>query len=233
MLKIFKMINVKIRILRGLLEEAINNIDAGNSNHTEEELSEIIDDLTKLNRGIKRISKTYACEKILHCSPSTFDTYVKLGIIPPGHKEVGFKELSWSEKDFDEATLNKIRTQLIPPTVATQPQVNVWEEIDKEIASLTNDQKQILAQDQTYAGIEQELQFLIQQELINSVKGKVANSARGKELLDMQLKNIKDKKAKIVEEANKEAELFKKFQIATQANPNLTYAEFIKNVNGK
>lgn len=47
------MINVKIRILRGLLEEAINNIDAGNSNHTEEELNEIIDDLTKLNRGIK------------------------------------------------------------------------------------------------------------------------------------------------------------------------------------
>ena len=46
MLKIFKMINVKIRILRGLLEEAINNIDAGNSNHTEEELNEIIDDLT-------------------------------------------------------------------------------------------------------------------------------------------------------------------------------------------
>lgn len=40
MLKIFKMINVKIRILRGLLEEAINNIDAGNSNHTEEELNE-------------------------------------------------------------------------------------------------------------------------------------------------------------------------------------------------
>ena len=33
----------------------------------------------------------------------------KLGIIPPGHKEVGFKELSWSEKDFDEATLNKVR----------------------------------------------------------------------------------------------------------------------------
>ena len=94
--KLREMINVKIRLLRGLLEEAIKNIDAGNSNHTEEELNAIIDDLTKLNRGIKRISKTYACEKILHCSPSTFDTYVKLGIIPPGHKEVGFKELSWS-----------------------------------------------------------------------------------------------------------------------------------------
>ena len=107
--KLREMMNVKIRLLRGLLEEAINNIDAGNSNHTEEELNAIIDDLTKLNRGIKRISKTYACEKILHCSSSTFDTYVKLGIIPPGHKEVGFKKLSWSPKDFDEATMNKVR----------------------------------------------------------------------------------------------------------------------------
>lgn len=102
------MINYRLRVLRGLLEECINNIDAGNSNHNEEELNSIIKDLTKLNRGIKRISKRYACDKILHCSLSTFDNYVKLGLIPPGHKEVGFKELSWSEKDFDEVTMNKI-----------------------------------------------------------------------------------------------------------------------------
>lgn len=58
---------------------------------------------------VKDIQNDKRKDKILHCSPSTFDTYVKLGIIPPGHKEVGFKELSWSEKDFDEATLNKVR----------------------------------------------------------------------------------------------------------------------------
>lgn len=46
--KLREMMNVKIRLLRGLLEEAIKNIDAGNSNHTEEELNAIIDDLTKL-----------------------------------------------------------------------------------------------------------------------------------------------------------------------------------------
>lgn len=103
------MINVKLRILRGLLEECINNIDAGNSNHNEEELNDIIKNLTKLNRGIKRISKREACERILHCSPSTFDNYLKIGLIPPGHKEYGFKELSWSEKDFDEATLYRIK----------------------------------------------------------------------------------------------------------------------------
>ena len=103
------MINHRLKVLRGLLEECINNIDAGNSNHSEEELDSIIKDLTKLNRGIKRISKREACERILHCSPSTFDNYLKLGLIPPGHKEYGFKELSWSEKDFDEATLYRIK----------------------------------------------------------------------------------------------------------------------------
>lgn len=52
--------NVKLKILRKVLEEAINNIDAGNSNHSDDELDDIISSLTKLNRGIKRISKREA-----------------------------------------------------------------------------------------------------------------------------------------------------------------------------
>lgn len=99
--------NVKLKVLRKVLEEAIDNIDAGNSNHSDDELDDIISSLTKLNRGIKRISKREACERILHCSPSSFDNYIKLGLIPRGHKEYGFKELSWSEKDFDKAIEDK------------------------------------------------------------------------------------------------------------------------------
>lgn len=100
---------VKLNILKRLLQESIDNIDAGNSNFSEEELNNIIKDITKLNRGIKRISKREACERILHCSPSTFDNYLRLGLIPKGHKEYGFKELSWSEKDFDEAVMYRIK----------------------------------------------------------------------------------------------------------------------------
>lgn len=100
---------VKLNVLKRLLQESIDNIDAGNSNFSEEELTNIIKDITKLNRGIKRISKREACERILHCSPSTFDNYLKLGLIPKGHKEYGFKELSWSEKDFDEAVMYRIK----------------------------------------------------------------------------------------------------------------------------
>lgn len=62
--------NVKLKVLRKVLEEAIDNIDAGNSNHSDDELDDIISSLTKLNRGIKRISKREACERILHCSPN-------------------------------------------------------------------------------------------------------------------------------------------------------------------
>lgn len=65
--------NVKLKVLRKVLEEAIANIDAGNSNYSDDELDDIISSLTKLNRGIKRISKREACERILHCSPSSFD----------------------------------------------------------------------------------------------------------------------------------------------------------------
>lgn len=63
--------DIKLRIIRTILQELINKIDAGNSNHTESELNDIIKNLTKLNRGIKRISKKEACEHILHCSPSS------------------------------------------------------------------------------------------------------------------------------------------------------------------
>lgn len=105
--------------------------------------------------------------------------------------------------------------------------------IDKEVCSLNNDQQAILAKDDVYNNVSAELQMLIQQELINSVRDKVANSPRGKELLEKQLNNIRAKKDSIIEEANKELEVFKKFQIAAQANPKLTYVDFCNNIKNK
>ena len=68
----------------------------------------VVDILSVLNKGVKRISKAYACEHILHCSPATFDNYVRAGIIPKAKKEIGFNELSWSLKDFDGVKLQRI-----------------------------------------------------------------------------------------------------------------------------
>lgn len=123
-----------------------------------------------------------------------------------------------------------LQSQEVNPAPQQQVQTSIWNEIDKEIDALTNEQKAILAKDENYTAIEQELQFMIQQQLINSVKDKVAATAHGKELLERQLKYIKERKSQIVQEANKEIETFKKFQVAVQANPNLTYAEFMKTI---
>ena len=134
-------------------------------------------------------------------------------------------------KGLDEEInrLNELKQRINSRQQVVQQRTTIWDEIDKEVSALTDSQKSILAQDETYVSIDRELQMMIQQELINSVRGKVENSPRGKELLENQLKHIRDKKKQIVDASNKEMELFKKFQIAVQVNPNLTYAEFIKN----
>lgn len=135
-------------------------------------------------------------------------------------------------KGLDEEInrLNELKQRINQRQQVSQHTITIWDEIDKEVSALTDSQKSILAQDETYVSIDKKLQVMVQQELINSVRGKVENSPRGRELLENQLKHIRDKKKQIVDASNKEMELFKKFQIAVQVNPNLTYAEFIKNI---
>lgn len=67
--------------------------------------------------------------------------------------------------------LNNVKQQLIQAKQPTQQNinnaVNIWNSINNEIASMTNDQKELLAKDETYISIERELQLMIQEELIN------------------------------------------------------------------
>ena len=119
----------------------------------------------------------------------------------------------------------------MPTNPYNQIKTNLWDEIEKEVSSLTNEQKVLLIKDETYSKIEEQLQMLVQQELFNLVKDKINNSEQGRKILQQQLDTIKSRKSAIIEESNREIELFKKFQIAVQANPNLTYAEFIKSIS--
>lgn len=110
-------------------------------------------------------------------------------------------------------------------------QKSLWIEIDNEIRSLNEEQRTLLFQDKTYMGIDTELQFLVQQAIIESVKGVVEKSPRGKELLQNQLNYIKSSKDAIIRESNRKYEIFEKFKIAAQVNPNLTYKEFCETLN--
>lgn len=94
-----------LKIIRGLLLQIIDNIDAGNSNLSEDEAIQTIKYLKELTDKEKRLSKYQACQ-YLNISRATFDNYIKDGKLPKGKKQLGFKELSWAKKVLDEFIKN-------------------------------------------------------------------------------------------------------------------------------
>ena len=88
-------------VIKKLLQGVIDDIDAGNTNITEDEGIEIIHALREL-RMDKPMSK-YQAYTYLNISRATFDNYVKEGKLPQGKKIEGFKELFWNKKELNKA----------------------------------------------------------------------------------------------------------------------------------
>lgn len=107
---------------------------------------------------------------------------------------------------------------------------SVWDEIDMEVSSMTNEQKAVLFNNQEYADLYSKIQEIVQSELLSLVKDKVESSEEGKSLLQEQLKTVKKLKTKITEDLNQEMELFKRFKEYSKSHPEVTYDEFIKTI---
>lgn len=91
-----------LSIIKSLLLKFADDIDAGNSNMTYEEQCKVLSMLSNIANKDQRMSKTAACD-YLGMSRATFDNYVRMGLLPKGRKDEGFKELSWSKIDLDIA----------------------------------------------------------------------------------------------------------------------------------
>lgn len=117
--------------------------------------------------------------------------------------------------------------QQMQPTQPIQQKL-VWDEIDAEISPMTEEQKSMLFQNEEYMDIYNRLQTLVQEEILTLVKPRIESTQEGKELLNNQLKVIKKLKGKIIQETNKEMEMFRKFREFSKTNPDVTYEEFIK-----
>lgn len=90
-----------IHVIKELLLKIIDDIDAGNSNISEEDELEIVKTLKRYTRKDKPMSK-YEAYTYLNISRATFDNLVKDGKLPKGKKQTGFKELFWYKKDLDK-----------------------------------------------------------------------------------------------------------------------------------
>lgn len=120
--------------------------------------------------------------------------------------------------------LQRLKNQQIP----TQ-QGLIWDSIDAELAPMSDEQKEKLFSDSEYATIYNRLQMIVQAELLNLVKTRIESTQEGKDLLESQLKLTRKLKSQIIEDTNKEMQLFNKFKEFSRTNPGITYDEFLRN----
>lgn len=89
-----------IQVIRKQLVSIIEDIDAGNSNLSDEEALAVMKSIARYSRKDTPMSKESACS-YLGMSRSKFDSLVREEKIPRGKKSQGFKELHWTKRDLD------------------------------------------------------------------------------------------------------------------------------------
>lgn len=144
-------------------------------------------------------------------------------LLNPNEIQMRMKQL----QDYKEALERQGQSQQQQPQ---QAQVEYWKQIDGEIQVLNDEQKNRIFLNEEYQQVSAKLQQLVQEELLGLVKGKIEASPNGQELLKSQLDIVQKLKKNVVEESNREMELFKLFRDYSKQHPDVTYEEFIKSI---
>ena len=121
-------------------------------------------------------------------------------------------------------SMKQLNPQAMPTSV-------IWNEIDTEVKVLSQEQLQKLFENEDYVRTYVRIQELVNAEILNLVKPRIESTPEGKQLLQEQLKLVRKMKPKIVEDSNREVELFRRFREFSKTNPEVTYDEFLKTLN--
>lgn len=84
-----------------MIKSLLDDIDAGNSNMTEDEMEETIEFIKDISNRDKYYSREEAA-KYLHMNVQNFDLLRKEGEIPEGIKRAGITNLLWNKKVLDK-----------------------------------------------------------------------------------------------------------------------------------
>lgn len=90
-----------MKVIRNMLKSLLDDIDAGNSNMTEEEMEETIEFIKDISNRDKYYSREEAA-KYLYMSVQNFDLLRKKDEIPEGIKRAGITNLLWNKKVLDK-----------------------------------------------------------------------------------------------------------------------------------
>lgn len=121
-------------------------------------------------------------------------------------------------------SLKQLNPQAMPMSL-------IWNEIDAEVKVLSPEQLQKLFENEDYVRTYVRIQELVNAEILNLVKPRIESTPEGKQLLQEQLNLVRKMKPKIVEDTNRDMELFKRFREFSKTNPDITYEDFIKQMN--
>ena len=86
-------------ILKAALLNIVDQLDANNSKVSSEDCLRFAEYANAITNTTNKYSKYQAC-KYLGISRATFDNWVKIGKLPKGRKEQGFKEKFWILEDL-------------------------------------------------------------------------------------------------------------------------------------
>ena len=91
-----------LKVIARMLRSIADKVDDGSISSNPEETMQVMETIKGFVDKEQRLSKYEAC-RYLNISRATFDNYVREGKLPKGQKQAGFKELSWSYKDLNDA----------------------------------------------------------------------------------------------------------------------------------
>lgn len=103
----------------------------------------------------------------------------------------------------------------------------IWNEIDRELSTLTEIQIKQLYYNENYVNISAKIQELVAAALLETVKAKIENTPLGKELLTNQLQLLRSLKDEIITSTSKDLEMLQRFKEYSKENPDITYKEFL------
>ena len=109
----------------------------------------------------------------------------------------------------------------------------LWDKIDAEINTLSDEQKKLVFNDSEYLSVQGELSQMVQQQILNIIKPYIESNDKGKELLAKAYDITVVAKKKAIAETNKDMEMFKQWQNYSVSHPDSTYQDFIKAITKK
>lgn len=132
------------------------------------------------------------------------------------------------KQNLEAAKQMKQQVQQPMPQQPVPTQKLIWDDIDAEVEPMTDEQKSRLLQDEDYVETYTKIQNMVNAEILKLVKGRIESTPEGKELLSHQLKIVKRLKSKIIDETNREMEMFRRFKEYSKQHPETSYEDFVK-----